>query len=87
MSELRKIPGVGKAMERDLINIGISEIAGLRGQDPEELYARHNMYKGFTDDRCVLYVFRCAVYFAETENPDPEKLRWWYWKGHEYKAE
>jgi hypothetical protein len=24
-----------------------------------------------------------SVYFAETENPDPEKLKWWYWKGAE----
>jgi hypothetical protein len=20
------------------------------------------------------------VYFAETENPDPQILKWWYWK-------
>lgn len=80
MGELRKVPSVGKAIEQDLINIGITEIAGLRGQDPEELYARHNMYKGFTDDRCMLYVFRCAVHFAETGEQDPEKRKWWYWK-------
>ena len=29
---------------------------------------------------CLLYVFREAVYFAENPNPDPEKLKWWYWK-------
>jgi len=29
----------------------------------------------------LLYVFRCAVYFAENKNPDPEKLKWWNWKG------
>jgi hypothetical protein len=23
---------------------------------------------------------RCAVYFAKTKNPDPEKLKWWNWK-------
>lgn len=87
MTELRRIPGVGKAVEQALLNIGINKIADLRGRDPEELYALHNLRRGSTDDRCLLYVFRCAVYFAETENPDPEKLRWWYWKGHEYKAE
>ena len=84
MGELRKIPGVGAGIEQDLINIGINEIAGLRGHDPEELYARHNLRKGFTDDRCMLYVFRCAVYFAENEEHEPEKLKWWYWKDHEY---
>ena len=25
-------------------------------------------------------VYRCAVYFASTEDPDPEKLKWWNWK-------
>jgi hypothetical protein len=31
-------------------------------------------------DRCVLYVFRCAVYAATNEAPDPELLKWWSWK-------
>jgi len=34
-----------------------------------------NRFAGVTQDRCLLYVFRCAVYFAETENPEPEKLK------------
>jgi hypothetical protein len=31
-------------------------------------------------DRCALYVFRCAVYFASEAKPDPELLKWWNWK-------
>jgi len=33
-------------------------------------------------DRCLLYVFRCAVYYASTspELYDIEKLKWWNWK-------
>jgi hypothetical protein len=31
-------------------------------------------------DRCLLYVFRCAVYYASTARPSPAKLRWWNWK-------
>ena len=31
-------------------------------------------------DRCVLYVYRLAVYYAEHETHEPEKLNWWYWK-------
>ena len=31
-------------------------------------------------DRCVLYVFRCAVYFASNDRHDPKKLKWWTWK-------
>ena len=28
----------------------------------------------------MLYVLRCAVYFAETPAPDPLRLKWWVWK-------
>jgi hypothetical protein len=28
----------------------------------------------------VLYVFRCAVYFASKPHPDPQRLKWWNWK-------
>jgi SAM-dependent methyltransferase len=33
-------------------------------------------------DRCLLYSFRCAVYYAQTEEElrEPEKLKWWNWK-------
>lgn len=36
-SELRKIPFIGPNIEQDLLNIGISRIADLKGKDPEEL--------------------------------------------------
>ena len=51
----------------------------------EELYHLDALKKGFVDDLCVLYVFRCAVYYyAEHEQHDPQKLKWWYWKNREY---
>jgi Pathogenicity locus len=34
-------------------------------------------------DRCVLYVFRAAVYFASNKKHDEEKLKWWNWKDKE----
>ncbi len=79
-SDLRVIPGVGPAVEGDLIALGIHSVEELRGHDPEDLYARLCVYQGMRVDRCMLYVFRCAVYFAETESPDPELLKWWSWK-------
>jgi hypothetical protein len=30
--------------------------------------------------RCVLYVFRCAVYFATEKVHDEELLKWWNWQ-------
>ena len=85
--DLQKIPGIGANMETHLKNIGICCIADLKGKDPNELYQKDCLYKGYQDDRCVLYVFRCAVYYAEHERHDPEKLKWWYWKDKEYPEE
>jgi hypothetical protein len=79
-SELEQIPGVGKSIARDLQNIGINSIADLKGKNPETLYAQSNRFAGMTLEKCPLYVFRGAVYFAGHENPEPSKLKWWYWK-------
>lgn len=80
MGELQKLPGVGPNMERHLQRLGYDTIASLRGADPEEMYARECAVCGQTLDRCVLYVYRCAVYAAETAHPEPEKCKWWNWK-------
>ena len=84
MSDLRTIPGVGKETEKDLIMLGYNSVSSLKGANPEELYERECIMRGVKIDRCQLYVYRCAVYFAETENPNPKKLKWWYWKDKEY---
>lgn len=87
MSDLRTIPGVGKNMERHLNALGITCVADLKGKDPEELYQQECLREGGTVDRCVLYVYRLAVYYAQTERPEPEKLKWWNWKdGREREA-
>jgi len=79
---LTVIPGVGKSIARDLWNIGIHEISDLSGQNPEVLYDLSNQFAGTRQDRCLLYVFRCAVYYAETpkSQQESEKLKWWNWK-------
>lgn len=79
-NDLLKIPGVGPSIAQDLNNIGINCIADLKDKDPEKLYALSNEFEKTVQDRCLLYVFRCAVYFANHNNPDPEKLKWWNWK-------
>jgi len=80
--ELTIIPGVGKSIAADLRSLGIRRVADLRGKDPERLYERSNRLAGEVQDRCLLYVFRCAVYYADTEGRrrNPEKLKWWNWK-------
>lgn len=78
--DLQTIPGVGKSIAQDLRDIGIHSVADLKGCDPVKLYDRSNRVAGALQDRCLLYVFRCAVYFAEHRRHDPEKLKWWNWK-------
>ena len=78
--ELQTIPGVGKNIAEDLRNIGVHSVVDLKGKDPEKLFEASNCFEGKIQDRCLLYVFREAVYFAETKNPEPEKLKWWNWK-------
>lgn len=80
MGQLRKIPGVGKETEKDLIWLGYPTIESLKGADPEQMYETECLRKGCRIDRCQLYVYRCAVYYVSTENPEPEKLKWWNWK-------
>ena len=80
LKELQTIPGVGKSISQILWNIGIENVSDLKGKDPEELYLRICADQGYQVDRCVLYVCRSSVYFAENKNPDPEKLKWWNWK-------
>ena len=77
---LQIIPGIGKSIAEDLYNIGIRQVSDLKDGDPQKIFEQSNMYVGTVQDRCLLYVFRCSVYFASTKNPDPHLLKWWNWK-------
>ncbi len=81
---LLTIPGVGKSIAHDLHLLGIHRVSDLVGQNPETLY--NDLCSEYQKrlDRCILYVFRCAVYFAENEEHDPALLKWWNWKDREY---
>ena len=87
LKELATIPGVGKSIAADLLNIGIHKITDLKGKDPEKLFELSNKHAGIIQDRCLLYVFRCAVYYAETPDNklEMDKLKWWYWKDNKQK--
>jgi hypothetical protein len=78
-NSLTTIPGVGKSIAKDLQNIGINSVGDLKDKDPEILYQLSNKHIGKTQDRCLLYVFRCAVYYAQGGR-NSEKLKWWNWK-------
>ncbi len=77
--ELRAIPGIGPSLATDLHDLGIHTVTALEGRDPEQMYQQLIHLRGTHQDRCVLYVFRCAVYYASTSRPRPERLLWWNW--------
>lgn len=80
LTEFRRIPGVGKSIAQDFWNLGLRSLDDLKNRDPEELYAQLCRFQGCHVDRCMLYVFRCAVYFATETTHEPELLKWWNWK-------
>jgi len=80
INDLQNIPGVGPNIAQDLVDIGIKSISDIRDKNPDKLYQKLIKLRGQPVDRCVLYVFRCAAHFASTNNPEPEKSKWWKWK-------
>ena len=80
LHQLEQIPGVGKNIARDMLNIGINSIDDLKGRQAEQLYYRLCDFKASPVDRCMLYVFRCAIYYASNTEHDPQLLKWQNWK-------
>lgn len=80
MDDLQSIPGVGKNMAAHLNALGIERVDNLKGKDPETLYRQECLMRGCAVDRCVLYVYRLAVAWAEGRIETPEQRNWWSWK-------
>ncbi len=72
---LRQIPGVGVRIAEDLYQLGIRSVDDLKNRNPEKLYEALCIMQKQSIDRCMLYVFRCAVYFASNSHYDPELLK------------
>ncbi len=80
-NDLLRIPGVGKSISKDLNDLGISKVEDLKNKDPEILYGNLCKIRGVKQDRCLLYVFRCAVTYSKMEGKGKENLKWWDFKG------
>lgn len=80
VDDLQTIPGIGPSMAQDLRDLGYFRVSDLKGQDPELMFKRLRLMHGMQIDRCVLYVFRCAVYYATEDKHEPELLKWWVWQ-------
>ena len=80
VSALQVVPGIGPSIANDLHRIGITRVAQLKNADAQQLFERVNLDQGVVMDRCLLYVFRCAVYYASNSHHQTPKLKWWNWK-------
>lgn len=80
LKDLQTIPGVGKSIAQDLYQQGFCSVKDLKNQDPEKMYQKQCRIQEVQIDRCLLYTFRCAIYFASSTKHDPKLLKWWNWK-------
>lgn len=76
----RKLPNVGVQTEQDLLAMGYTSIDSLKGVKADDLYQKECDLRGCSIDRCQLYLYRALEYYINSENPDIEKCKWWYWK-------
>ena len=82
-SSFMHIPNLNIEIARDFIDLGLREIYELVGRSPEVLYESLKKNKiNISEDR--LYFIRMAVYYAETNDPDPAKLSPHAWKDWKY---
>jgi hypothetical protein len=72
------IPNIGRAIERDLRQLGLNAPQDLIGRDPYQLYESLMQLTGTKQDPCVCDVFISAVRYMEGW----PKKNWW-----EYTAE
>jgi hypothetical protein len=79
LRELQRMPNIGPSIAIDLYDLGIRQVADLKRKDPQRMYEQLMEQRGSHIDRCQLYVFRAAVYYAETKDHDPELIAWWKW--------
>lgn len=80
LKDLQQAPGIGPNLAQDLLDLGVRTIDELARREPQGLYEELCALRGERIDRCVLYAFRCAVYWAGAEQPEAELCKWWSWK-------
>jgi hypothetical protein len=79
LKEMMQMPTFGEKLAEQLWELGIHSIVDLKDKDPELMYLELMELRGMHIDRCVLYAFREAVYYASRKDHDPELLKWWSW--------
>ena len=70
---LTDLPNIGKAMEKDLLAIGIRDPMQLIGKSPYQMYEALCKKTGSKHDPCVIDVFLSITHFMAGDAPKP----WW----------
>jgi len=73
-AQLMRIPKMEVAVVRDLLDIGVRYIDELRGRAPEALADEIRARKGALPEDRIRFL-RMAVYYAESAEPDRDKMR------------
>jgi hypothetical protein len=77
LREFRKIPSIGKKLAEAFVDdLGFREVRELKSKDPNDLYLKLCAKRNEKLCRCVLYITRCVVAYAEK----PHNKNWWDFK-------
>lgn len=76
---MARIPGMHLAAVRVLLNLEFNDLESLRGRSPEAICA-DAAQAGMDIPEDLLSYLRMAVYYVETEDPDPDLLFHWKWQ-------
>jgi len=79
MRKLSDLHGIGKAMLKDFVLLGVTTVEDLAKRDRLKLYRDLEKKTGTRQDPCVLDVFRFAVEQARDEKLPREQCNWWWW--------
>tara|TARA_B100001248_G_scaffold217689_2_gene172908 strand:+ start:16737 stop:17021 length:285 start_codon:yes stop_codon:yes gene_type:complete len=77
-SPFMRIPRMDVVAARALIDLGFSDIHQLQGRCPDALFEEYQKHKPDAPIT-LLAALRLAVYFAETPEPDKNKLHLQAW--------
>jgi len=80
LKAFQTIPSVGKQVAKDLWDLGYRSLDELAHQNPEKMYEDLCVLQQTNVDRCMLYTFRCIVYYCSHDAHEAKLLKWWNWK-------
>mgnify|MGYP006205244851 CR=1 FL=1 len=78
-SPMMRIPRMDVLVARDLIDIGMKELYELQGRSAESLFEEIQKMREGTPDYRLAYL-RMAIYYAESDPPDPKLLHPQEWQ-------